>query len=204
MRSLYKTLKMATHTFRRNILRSVLTTLGIVIGIAAVIAMMEVGQGTAKAQERVIQRMGADNFMVQPGAASSSGITFGAGSATTLTPQDGEAVARDCPAVRQVAPVVRARTTAIYGSKNWTPGFIYGTTPAFLEVRDWELDEGEMFDDRDVRNQAKVCVVGETIVRELFEDESPIGKEIRIQSVKLRVIGVLERKGANMMGLDQD
>ncbi len=204
MRSLYRTLRMATRSFQRNVMRSVLTTLGIVIGIAAVIAMMEVGQGTSKANERIIQRMGADNFLVQPGTASSGGVTFGAGSVTTLIPQDGEAILRDCPAVRQVAPVVRARTQAIYGNKNWTPGFIYGTTPSFLEVRDWDLEEGEMFDEREVRNQTKVCVIGETIVRELFDEESPVGKEIRLQSVTLRVIGVLERKGANMMGLDQD
>src|SRR5258707_537435 len=115
MSSLYRTVKMATHSFRRNVMRSVLTTLGIVIGIAAVIAMMEVGQGTQKAQERVMQRMGAAHLPAQPGTGSPGGVTFGAGSVTTLTPQDGDAVARDCPAVRQVAPVVRATASPSCG-----------------------------------------------------------------------------------------
>src|SRR5262245_32140648 len=201
MLSLYRTLRTATHALRRNVLRSVLTTLGIVIGIAAVIAMMEIGQGSARAIARTIQSMGADNFIVQPGTAASGGVSFGSGSVLTLIPKDGEAMLRECPAIRAVAPVIRTRTQVIYGNKNWVPFFIYGTTPSFLEVRDWELDEGEMFTDRDVRNQSKVCLLGTTIVRELFGNESPVGKEVRVQSVSLRIVGVLSRKGANMMGL---
>ncbi len=204
MPSYVRTVKMAAHALRRNVLRSVLTTLGIVIGIAAVIAMMEIGQGSARAIEQTIQRMGADNFIVQPGTASSGGVSFGSGSVTTLTPQDGEAILRECPAVRQVAPIVRTRTQVIYGNKNWVPAFIYGTTPEFLEVRDWDLEAGEMFTERDVRNQSKVCIIGLTIVNELFPGESPLGKELRMQSVSLRIVGVLSTKGANMMGLDQD
>jgi len=112
---------------------------------------------------------------------------------------------RDCPAVADVAPIVRVRTQIVYGNRNWVPTFIYGTTPAFHNVRDWQdLEEGEPFTDRDVRNARKVCVLGQTLVRELFQGVSPVGKEVRVQNVPFRVIGVLSRKGANMMGMDQD
>jgi ABC-type antimicrobial peptide transport system permease subunit len=196
---------MAVHALRRNVLRSALTTLGIVIGVAAVIAMMEIGQGSSAAVQRTIQSMGADNLLVLPGTASSGGVSFGSGSVITLTPQDAEAIARECPAVSNVAPVVRARTQVVYGNKNWVPLYIYGTTPEFLSVRDWQdLADGEPFTDRDVRNGSKVCLLGQTLVTELFQGQSPVGKEVRVQNVSFRVLGVLSRKGANMMGMDQD
>jgi ABC-type antimicrobial peptide transport system permease subunit len=182
-----------------------LTTLGIIIGVAAVIAMMEIGEGSSKAIQRTISSMGANNLLVMPGTAASGGVSFGAGSVMTLTPQDCEAIIRECPAVRAAAPMVRARTQVIYGNRNWVPLFIFGTTPAYLDVRDWTtLTEGEMFSERDIRNGSKVCVLGQTLVRELFSGESPIGKELRVQNVSFRVIGVLSSKGANMMGMDQD
>jgi ABC-type antimicrobial peptide transport system permease subunit len=196
---------MAILALRRNIMRSVLTTLGIVIGVAAVIAMVEIGQGSSTAVQNTIQSMGANNLLIQPGTATSGGVTFGSGSVVTLTPQDAEAVLRDCSAVSNAAPIVRARTQVIYGNKNWVPIFIYGSTPAYLSVRDWtDLDEGESFTDSDVRNGSKVCLLGKTIVRELFGDQSPVGKEIRLQNVTFKVVGVLSPKGANMFGMDQD
>ena len=148
--------------------------------------------------------MGANNLIVLPGTASSGGVSFGAGSVMTLTPQDAEAIQSESPAVRGAVPVVRARTQVIYGSRNWVPSFIYGTTPAWLEVREWGLSEGDMFTDRDVRNASKVCVLGQRLVRELFQGENPLGKEVRVKNVSFRVIGVLSAKGANMMGMDQD
>src|SRR5689334_433236 len=160
----YRTLRMATHALRRNVLRSALTTLGIVIGVGAVIAMVEIGQGSSTAVKKTIASMGADNLLVMPGTASSGGVSFGSGSVLTLTPQDADAIAADCPSVRDVAPIVRARTQVIYGGKNWVPMYIYGTTPDYLGVRDWQdLDEGECFSDRDVRNGTKVCLLGRTI-----------------------------------------
>jgi ABC-type antimicrobial peptide transport system permease subunit len=200
----YRTLRAAVHALRRNIMRSALTTLGIVIGVAAVIAMMEIGNGSSRAIEASIASMGADNLLVMPGTAASGGVSFGGGSATTLTPQDGEAILRDCSAVRAVAPTVRARMQIIYGNRNWVPPFILGTTTSYLEVRDWPLDEGEPFTEQDVRNASKVCLLGQTIARELFQGISPIGLEVRVQNVTFRVVGVLGRKGANMMGMDQD
>ena len=189
---------------RRNVGRAALTTLGIIIGVAAVIAMMEIGRGSSTAIQRTIASMGASNLLVAPGAASSGGVTFGSGSVMTLTPEDSEAIVRECPAVRAAAPIVRARTQVIYGNRNWVPTYIYGTTPAFLEAREWSLAEGEAFTDRDVRNASKVCLLGQRLVRELLQGESPLGKEVRIQNVSFKVIGALSSKGANMMGMDQD
>ena len=194
----------ALNGLRRNVLRAALTTLGIIIGVAAVIAMMELGRGSSNAIQRTIASMGANVLIISPGTASSGGVSFGAGSVMTLTPEDSEAISSDCPAVRAAAPIVRARTQVIYGNRNWVPVYIYGTSPAFLTVRDWSLAEGEAFTDRDVRNANKVCLLGQRLVRELFEGKSPLGKEVRVKNVSFRVIGVLTSKGANMMGMDQD
>ena len=201
---IYRTLQTALRALRRNAMRAALTTLGIVIGVGAVIAMMEIGKGSSEAIQKSISSMGANNLLVHPGTAASGGISFGSGSVMTLSPQDAEAILRECPAVRGVAPVVRARTQVVYAGRNWVPFSIYGTTAAYLGVRDWGLAEGEAFTDRDVRNANRVCLLGQTLVRELFQGESPIGKDIRINNVLFKVIGVLSRKGANMMGMDQD
>jgi ABC-type antimicrobial peptide transport system permease subunit len=182
-----------------------LTTLGIVIGVAAVISMMEIGNGATIAIQKTMASIGANTLAVLPGSANTGGINYGAGSMMTLTPQDADAIARDCPALADVAPVVRARTQIVYGNRNWSPTYIYGTTPSFLGVRQWtDLEEGESFDEHDVRNSNRVCLVGQTIVRELFGGRSPLGREVRIRNVAFKVVGVLKMKGANMMGQDQD
>ncbi len=201
---IYRTVRTAMKALRRNPMRALLTTLGIVIGVGSVIAMMEIGAGSSAAVQKAISSMGANVLMVRPGTASSGGVTFGSGSAATLTPEDCEAILRECPAVRSAAPVVRSRTQVVYGNRNWVPTFIWGSSPAFLDVSDWTVAEGEPFTDRDVLNGNRVCLLGQTIVRELFQGESPLGKEIRIKNVSFRVVGVLGRKGANMMGMDQD
>jgi ABC-type antimicrobial peptide transport system permease subunit len=197
-------LRTALTGLRRNVLRAALTTLGIIIGVAAVIAMMEIGRGSASAIQRTIASMGANNLIILPGTASSGGVSFGGGSVMTLTPEDSEAILAEAPAVRAAAPIVRARTQVIYENRNWVPIYIYGTTPDYLEVREWPLATGEPFTDRDVRNANKVCLIGQRLVRELFQGESPVGKELRIQNVPFKVVGVLGSKGANMMGMDQD
>ncbi len=197
-------LRTALMGLRRNIMRAALTALGIIIGVAAVIAMMEIGRGSASAIQATIASMGANNLLILPGTAASGGVTFGAGTIKTLTPQDAEAILKEIPAVRAAAPIVRARTQVVYGNRNWVPIFLYGTTPSYLEVREWSLAEGDMFSEQDVRNASKVCVLGTSLVRELFQGEPPVGKEIRVNNVAFKVIGVLTSKGANMMGIDQD
>ncbi len=200
----YRIFQTAIKALRRNPMRAMLTTLGIVIGVGAVIAMMEIGAGSSGAIRKAIASMGANVLNLSPGAASSGGVTFGAGSAATLTPDDCEAILRECPSIRYASPLVHTRTQVVYGSRNWVPTFIYGVAPAYMDVQNWSMSEGELFTDRDVLNSNKVCVLGQTLVRELFQGESPIGKEIRIKNVSFRVVGVLRAKGANMMGMDQD
>ena len=175
-----------------------------IIAVAAVIAMTEIGQGAKSAIQKRIASMGANTLMIQSGAASTGGVSFGAGTSMTLTPQDADEIARQCPAVASVSPW-SAPAQIVYGNRNWVPTFINGVAPIYLKVQEWEdFDEGGMFSDTDVRNSTKVCVVGTTIRRELFQDESPIGKELRMRGIAFKVVGVLSSKGANMMGMDQD
>ncbi len=201
----YRTLKMASLALRHNIMRAALTTLGIIIGVAAVITMMEIGNGASVAIQRTMASMGANTLVILPGAITTAGVNNGAGTMMTLTPQDRDAILKECPSVAWAAPIVRARAQVVYGNRNWVPTYVYGTSPSFLEIRDWtEMAEGEAFSEHEVLNSSKVCMVGQTIVRELFGGQSPIGKHVRIRNVDFKVIGVLHKKGANLMGMDQD
>ncbi|SPF34223.1 Macrolide export ATP-binding/permease protein macB [Syntrophobacter sp. SbD1] len=202
---LYFTLKMALNALRHNVMRAALTTLGIIIGVAAVITMMEIGKGASLAIQRAMASIGANTVVVLPGSTNIAGVATGSGSKVTLTPQDADAILKECPSIDWVAPVVRARVQVVYNNQNWVPAYVYGTTPRFLDIRDWtEMQEGEAFTEHDVLNSSKVCIIGQTVVKELFGGESPVGKHVRIRNVDFRVIGVLKRKGANLMGLDQD
>jgi ABC-type antimicrobial peptide transport system permease subunit len=202
---LYRTMKMASLALRSNVMRAALTTLGIIIGVAAVITMMEIGNGAKVAIQRTMASMGANTLVILPGAVTIAGVNNGAGTMITLTPRDAEAILKECPSVVWAAPIVRARAQVVYGNRNWVPTYVYGTAPSFLDIRDWtEMAEGEAFTEHEVLNSGKVCIVGQTIVRELFGGQSPIGKHVRIRNVDFKVIGVLHKKGANLMGMDQD
>ncbi|MFH1908502.1 MAG: ABC transporter permease [Chloroflexota bacterium] len=142
---IYRTVRTAMKALRRNPMRAMLTTLGIVIGVGAVIAMMEIGAGSSGAIRKAISSMGANVLNLSPGAASSGGVTFGSGSATTLTPEDCEAILRECPSIRNAAPLVHTRAQVVYGSRNWVPTFIYGVTPAFLDVQNWTMGAGTLY-----------------------------------------------------------
>ncbi len=198
-------IRTALGNLHRNKLRSALTALGVIIGVGAVIAMTEIGQGSKSAIDKTIASMGAYKIPVFPNAAKNAGVSQGAGTVQTLKPADVDEILRQCPAVSEVVPMVWAHAQVIYGKKNWSPQGITGTSPRYLAIRDWEdLDEGQCFTDDDVRKGAAVCLIGATVRRELFEDESPIGKMIRIRNVPFRVVGLLDPRGANMQGQDQD
>jgi macrolide transport system ATP-binding/permease protein len=198
------TLRTALGNLRRNKMRSALTALGVIIGVGAVIAMTEIGEGSKAAIDKTISSMGTYKLVIFPGAAQAGGVSQGMGTVQSLKPSDVDAIAQQCPAVEVVAPMVWARAQAIYGKINWSPGQLNGTSPEYLATRDWETEEGTCFSDDDVRGARAVCVIGATIKRELFGDESPLNKMIRLRNVRFRVIGVLGQKGANTSGQDQD
>ena len=188
----------------RNPMRALLTTLGIVIGVGAVITMMEIGTGSSLAIRKTVSSMGANVLDLSPGVSQTGGVSMGSGSRVNLTPMDCDAVLRDCPAVRNASPLVHTRAQVVFGNRNWVPVYIYGTSPAYLDIQNWTVAEGEPFTDRDVASANRVCLLGQTLVRELFQGEAALGKEVRIKNVSFRVVGVLGGKGANMMGMDQD
>lgn len=203
---LLRQLFVAFLSLKRNVLRSLLTMLGIVIGVGVVITMMEIGAGAAKSLKGSIANMGTNVMMITPAAVRTSGISSGAGGSITLTEEDCAAIARDCLSVEAATPTLSRRgIQAIAGSRNWTPFSIYSGNEDYFTVRSWgEPLYGRYFTKREVDVAACVCVIGSTVLHELFQDENPVGRELRLNSVLFRIVGVLPRKGANMMGMDQD
>ena len=200
----FMSLRIAIHALDRNRVRSTLTALGVIIGVAAVIATVAIGQGATQSIEKQLASMGQPQIMVFPGASSSGAVSFGAGSVQTLTPADAAAIERECPTATAVAVVVRARAQIVYQDVNWSPSTVQGCNPAFLEVRQWAVVEGDPFTDADVKAAAQVCLVGQTVADKLFPGDTPVGKRIRVKGLPFRIVGLLEKKGANTYGMDQD
>ena len=193
----------AFRALQRNKMRSFLTMLGIIIGVAAVIAMLAIGQGAEYSVKQQIASLGTNVLMVYPGAQQQAGVRTAAGSATTLTEEDALAIAKECPAVQYLSPGSMAGGQVIAGNLNWSTG-IQGVGTDYLEIRQWPIEYGEFFTDQDVKAAAKVCILGRTVSDNLFPESSPVDQTIRIRSVPFKVVGVLTKKGQNAMGQDQD
>lgn len=203
---LFIQLKMAFVSLRRNILRSLLTMLGIVIGVAVVITMMEIGAGASTSLKKSISNMGTNVIMVWPSAVNTGGISSGSGGSISLTEGDCDAIRNECLSVEAVTPSMSRRgIQAIAGNLNWTPNSINSGNEDYFTVGSRGAPEsGRYFTKREVDTSACVCVIGYTIKEQLFPDRDPVGESLRLNSVLFHIIGVMPRKGANMMGYDQD
>ena len=200
---LLETIRIAFDSLLRQKTRAILTMLGIIIGVGAVIAMVAVGQGAQSAVEAQIASLGTNILMVIPGATSQGGVSAGAGMAVTLKDDDVDAIRDRCPAVQAVSPATRTARQVVAGSLNWSTS-VQGGNVEFFTIRDWKLQSGSYFTDQDVRGATKVCVIGQTIVDNLFPGEDPVGQTIRIAKLPFKVVGTLQPKGQNAMGQDQD
>ncbi len=197
-------LKIAFRALANNKLRGFLTMLGIIIGVASVITMLAIGQGSKRSIQAQISEMGSNMIMIQPGADMRGGVRQDASAMETLKLQDYEDIVNETHYVSATSPSVNSSGQVIYGANN-APTTVYGISPDYMEIRRYEVEDGDMFSDQDVQTAAKVCVIGKTVVDNLFPGgENPVGKVIRFQKLPFRVVGVLKSKGYNSMGMDQD
>ncbi len=192
----------ALRALSTNRLRTMLTMLGVIIGVCAVVIMMAVGRGAQALVNQSISSMGSNLLVIFPGSQTSSGVRFGAGAAQTLTMQDAAAIA-SVPSVLRVAPIVMNSFQLAYGNNNWS-SMVTGVTADYFPLRSWDAQEGDIFGEADLRSNARVAVIGQATARQLFGDESPIGKTMRIRNLPFTVIGVLTPKGQSLDGRDQD
>jgi len=203
MNQLVASVKIALRALKVNRTRSALTMLGIVIGVAAVIAMVGVGTGATARIRAQIQSIGSNLIIVLPGSLSSNGVRLGSGAVATLTEDDAKAIAAECPSVSAVAPSVRGGVQVVYGSNNWATT-VQGVTPDYMTIRDYTMLSGLFFTNQDVDAAAKVAVLGETVVQNLFGNRDPTGQVAIIKNVPFTVVGVLTPKGQSPSGQDQD
>jgi putative ABC transport system permease protein len=203
MNNLIASVKIALRALKVNSTRSALTMLGIIIGVAAVIAMVGVGSGATARIQAQIQSIGSNLIIVLPGSISSNGVRLGSGAVATLTEDDAKAIASECPSVEAVAPSVRGGVQVVYGNSNWATT-VQGVTPDFMTIRDYTMLSGQFFTDQDVDAAAKVAVLGETVVQNLFGNNDPTGQVAIIKNVPFTVVGVLTPKGQSPSGQDQD
>jgi putative ABC transport system permease protein len=200
---LLATFVIAIRAIRRNTMRSILTALGIIIGVGAVIAMVSVGNGAKEQVEGQIASLGQNVITVFPGSSTAGGMRGGWGTQSTLSPEDAIAIARDVTGVVAVSPEIRDRQQILANGLNWNTQ-VLGESPDFLTIRAWPLAYGEMFTEGDVRSIAKVCVIGKTVVDQLFPNTDPLGQTLRIRNIPVKIVGVLSPKGFNYFGSDQD
>ena len=197
-------IKIAVRALANNKLRGFLTMLGIIIGVASVITMLAIGQGSKRSIQPPISEIGPNMIMIHPGADVRGGVRQDASAMETLKLQDYEDIVDETRFVSAVSPSVNSSGQAIYGANN-APTTVYGISPDYLEIRRYKVEDGDMFTEQDIQTAAKVCVVGKTVVDNLFPDGgNPVGKVIRFQKLPFRIVGVLESKGYNSMGMDQD
>ena len=197
-------IKIALRALANNKLRGFLTMLGIIIGVASVITMLAIGQGSKRSIQAEISEMGSNMIMIQPGADMRGGVRQEASAMETLKLEDLECITNETRYISPVSASVNSSGQAIYGANN-APTTVYGISPDYLEIRRYKVQDGEMFTEQDIQTAAKVCVIGKTVVDNLFSGgENPVGKVIRFQKLPFRVVGVLESKGYNTMGMDQD
>ena len=201
--SIWQSVRIAGRALRVNKLRSALTMLGIIIGVAAVIAMVGVGAGAQARVAEQIQSLGSNLIIVLSGSVTSSGIRLGTGSQLTISEDDAAAIGREIPLVQAAAPSVRGTAQVVYGNLNWAT-VIQGVTPEYFEARDWPVTDGRAINPEDVDGATKIALVGQTTALNLFGESEPLGQIIRIKKVPFTVVGVLSRKGQNSWGQDQD
>jgi putative ABC transport system permease protein len=201
--SLWQSVRIAGRALRVNKLRSALTMLGIIIGVAAVIAMVGVGAGAQARVAEQIQSLGSNLIIVLSGSVTSSGIRLGTGSQLTISEDDSAAIAREVPLVQASAPSVRGTAQVVYGNLNWATA-IQGVTPDYFEAREWPVTDGRAISPEDVEGATKIALLGQTTALNLFGESEPLGQIIRIKKVPFTVVGVLSRKGQNSWGQDQD
>ena len=197
------TLRIALRALRRNKVRSLLTALGIIVGIAAVIAVIAVGEGATVMVRQQVSSMGNNLLVIFPGSMRAGGYHRGAGTSQTLTTDDADAILKECPQVIRMTYVERTGGQLVNGDRNWS-AMVQGVTPSYPEVRSWDVDNGAFFTDSDMRSGARVCVLGATVAEQLFEGEEPVGATIRIRNMPFLVLGVMKRKGTAAWGQDQD
>ncbi|WP_373760019.1 ABC transporter permease, partial [Bacteroides heparinolyticus] len=195
--------KIALRALNNNKLRAFLTMLGIIIGVASVITMLAIGQGSKKSIQAQIAEMGSNMIMIHPGADTRGGVRQDPSAMQTLKMADYEALRDETSFLSAISPSVSSSGQLIAGNNNY-PSSVSGVGTEYLEIRQLSIENGEMFDESDIQTSAKVCVIGKTIVDNLFPGEDPIGKIIRFNQVPFRVVGVLKSKGYNSMGMDQD
>jgi len=200
---IFTILRVAFKALSRNKMRSILTMLGIIIGVAAVIAMVSIGQGAQETISQQIATMGSNMLFVQPGAWNQGGVRMGIGTTSHLTVEDSQAIERECPAVKYVSPMVRSSCSVVFGNQNWFTN-VQGYNTHFSDIRLWEVENGTFFTDQDVAAAQRVCIIGKTVADSLFPGMDPVGQEIRMRNMPWRVIGVLKSKGQSGVGQDQD